>query len=557
MSQLIRIVSLMVMSCLLSPLVQAEVYTSTQVKNRVKLLDNSRVEVEIISPMETLPNTGGFLPVEISIKNKSKEDTWEFTFKDSDRYTARNINIKLPITVNEKETYRAWHYIPISIDSSFSIEVSSSNDFESYYRFIDSGYASNRPFTLVSETIGSPIWRELETRLSGGVRGSLVEFSAMPADIRAWMGVKSAWMSLVEWEQLRKAQQDVIHQWILAGGNLYIVSSQNVLSDGDPYNLIPAMGEGLGGVSHIASNENAIIDRIVLSQTDGLYRHFFEIGNAYINTPEYQDIVGLEFPLATVILFLLIFGILIGPVNLLKLADRERRHRLFWTVPLLSVGASITLFLIIILSDGTGGKGMRHGLVLLDSHNNHQWVFEQHISRTGLLLSRSFDLKEETVLAVEENKKQLSIEGEYYSGDWFSSRSLQDMYLQRSETTRTELMFDSNSGEILSSIDAAFDHVFLIDERGDYWELVGLNKGQKTMMSASKENKFNVWMKNLVVSESLKRQVRQLGNTPGYFYAYSNNTNDSALSDTLDSIDWLGGAVIYTGQWTPMNGEQQ
>ncbi len=55
--------------------------------------------------------------------------------------------------------------------------------------------------------------------------------------------------------------------------------------------------------------------------------------------------------------FVLVFGALIGPVNLFVFARGKKRFRLFWTTPLISIIASVALIVGILLTDGIGGSG--------------------------------------------------------------------------------------------------------------------------------------------------------------------------------------------------------
>ena len=84
---------------------------------------------------------------------------------------------------------------------------------------------------------------------------------------------------------------------------------------------------------------------------------------------------------------LVLFGILVGPVNLFVLAKSGRRHRLFITTPLISLGASLLLILLIIFQDGFGGRGMRRVLMEVrpDAGQNAAFLHQEQIARTGIL----------------------------------------------------------------------------------------------------------------------------------------------------------------------------
>ena len=92
--------------------------------------------------------------------------------------------------------------------------------------------------------------------------------------------------------------------------------------------------------------------------------------------------------------FIVAFGILVGPVNLYWLAGPKRRQRLFWTTPLISLAGSALLVALMILQDGVGGSGTRRVLAVMLPEQNKLALVQEQISRTGVLLGRSFAIGE-------------------------------------------------------------------------------------------------------------------------------------------------------------------
>ena len=71
-----------------------------------------------------------------------------------------------------------------------------------------------------------------------------------------------------------------------------------------------------------------------------------------------------------IILILIIFSIIVGPVNLFVFAKSGRRHRLFFTTPLISLIAALLVLTFILFEDGVGGQGRRMLVMDLESAAN-------------------------------------------------------------------------------------------------------------------------------------------------------------------------------------------
>src|SRR5690606_18267044 len=101
------------------------------------------------------------------------------------------------------------------------------------------------------------------------------------------------------------------------------------------------------------------------------------------------------------VVVLIAFGLLVGPVNLFVFAKSGQRHRLFITTPIISLATCALLILLILIQDGTGGRGERIVLMEVrpDADENRAYLHQEQVSRTGVLLGSSFELKESAVIS--------------------------------------------------------------------------------------------------------------------------------------------------------------
>ena len=119
----------------------------------------------------------------------------------------------------------------------------------------------------------------------------------------------------------------------------------------------------------------------------------FSRSNGYsTNWPLHEKLGTQDFGTLITALLLVAFAVLVGPVNFFVFAGQGRRHRLFFTTPLISLGMSALLILYIVMKDGFGGDGYRVVLREVDQQENNSHLIQEQICRTGMLFSGSFEL---------------------------------------------------------------------------------------------------------------------------------------------------------------------
>jgi hypothetical protein len=174
-----------------------------------------------------------------------------------------------------------------------------------------------------------------------------------PADWRVWSSFANIVISREEYDMLDGARRNALREWVAQGGVLW---------------LIPTGGREKGeaaeqalGLGRIHSRLETLLSRAQADQSLRVtpWQRVFEL-----ITDQDRDDWALDRPVVALIIFLVIFGIVVGPVNAFVFAPASRRYRLFFTVPAFSVGASLLLCVVIVVKDGFGGAGVRRSLVV-------------------------------------------------------------------------------------------------------------------------------------------------------------------------------------------------
>ena len=467
----------------------------------------------------------------------------------------------------------------------------------------DSTISTTQPFWAISQSIGGSAATALNDAArpksgKGGSGYSSGESFAgsflpvdLPADWRGYMGLDGLALTDEEWTTLAPGVRTAIRHWMLLGGVLDLYHSgaapEAILHE---LKAGPATGGDLGGKPVGAGKVRVFAwDRVVLD-VRALERFVKEAGvasraaaarEAMLPGPPGKGAVSTlrealgvrSFAAWQVGVILLLFGILVGPVNLFYLAGPGRRHRLFVTTPLIALGASLVLIAVIFLQDGAGGKGQRAALLELFPDENLSTVRQYQISRTGVLFGGGFVMDELAALTplLLENSRWTRLksggssdsegqrfnqpEPQAYAGDWFQSRSEQAQLVETIRPGRGRLELKPGTGDpvLVSSLAGSLESVFYQDPSGQWWMAAApLATGGSLTLQKTNEAAFAAWSAEQLAPFPLGVAAPLLsGRHAGRFYAVS---RDPAIgfARTLQSIDWANEHAFLHGRLAPV-----
>jgi hypothetical protein len=467
--------------------------------------------------------------------------------------------------------------------------------------------STTQPFWAISQSLGGAAAAALNDAArpkagKGGSGYSSGESFAgsflpvdLPADWRGYMGLDGLALTDEEWTALAPGVRTAIRHWMLLGGVLDLYHSGaapvGVLQELKAGSAEPdPTGGVLGGMPVGAGRVRVFAwDRVVLG-APAMSRFFSGAGlsirhvaarEAMLPGPPgnragstLRDTLGVRsFAAWQVGVILLIFGILVGPVNLFYLAGPGRRHRLFVTTPLIALGASLVLIAVIFLQDGAGGKGQRAALVELFPDENLSTVRQYQISRTGVLFGGGFVMSELAALTplLLENSRWTRLksggssdsegqrfnqpEPQAYAGDWFQSRSEQAQLVETIRPGRGRLELKPGAGDpvLVSSLAGALESVFYQDPGGQWWTgAAPLTTGGSLALQKTDEAAFAAWSaEQLAPFPPGVAAPLQSGRHAGRFYAVSRDPA-VGLAGTLQSIDWANDHAFLHGRLAPV-----
>lgn len=421
--------------------------------------------------------------------------------------------------------------------------------------------------------------RLLEVRpgFSSDLTQSEVDPATAPEDWRGWSTLREFVLTDNDWTAMPAPARRAMLEWMALGGHAILLTADTDEERLDRLGLPARQADGhrrVGAGEIIPLADSALRP----SPDDPLADEFagvIERPAGWLDFP--WSGAGLsrsagfgerDLPVAAILVFLGLLATIAGPLNIMIFAGRGRPSRIFWTTPVISLVATAFLLGLMFFRDGVGGAGVRRTLVLLDPDRNTMAVLQEQFSRTGILLGRSFPIREpswmfpqptdsfavSTIGMSRSAGSFVEVNDERRTGDWFSSRSDQAFTLQavRPGRGRIELLGPPDAPEVLSSLDVPLARLFLLDDGGKWWKTGSLDAGERRRLEPIGEGELPDWSAFVSgASPPFTRAFARLASARGYAWAEAAAPRKVAIA-TLDAIRWtkddawLVGPVVRT-----------
>jgi len=516
----------------------------------------------------------GYIAVQAEVTNKTKiPRSFSFDFESIDSNFSNTGNsvstsekLFCPPLKNVRQTFivpivSSFHNSSYS-DAIFKVEGSGSA-MAPFAGQNNSSLDENWPSILIGSQLhtknGSILDKEVDLSLgsshSVSTFGHTFDATNMPEDWRCYIGHDLIFLTDQEWLKLSPGSRNAILKWISHGGHLRIFSESN--ANPKSLNLPEGNNPSWGGIkilplpsTGLIPNPAALVKEIKgkLSKQKGPYRMSHQRSD-FRNAWHPQTSFGKKaFNVIFFVLVLIAFAVLVGPVNLFVFAKAGERHKLFITTPIISAIASLLLLILIFFQDGFGGKGTR--LLLIETNptqgSNSSHVVQEQFSRTGVLLSTGFSLKEPALISPVLIYNILSADQKTdLSGDWFQSRSEQGHLIEtiRPSRERLEISGTADAPSISSTFSYPIDLLYYRDDSGKYWRAENLSNKKKIKLTPSIEKHAKDWAlkKAKKYSTRQRKRIERSWQRKNHFIA---TAKKAPGIDTLKSIKWNTSTII-------------
>lgn len=436
------------------------------------------------------------------------------------------------------------------------------------------------PYSLLSQSLAGETIRQLGKTHDDPLFLAVDEFYS---DWQSYLGVVSIYLTTSDWLTIASAPRQALLDWTEAGGELIFCHLENVSTPASPvhpndFPFLPLAGsfpEGRmvhpHGLGQIVWQQPPTATKAVVSPGRPLFAtparirlpilpDFEEFGD---DLPEAYAITGRRVHQGLLLFLVILFGLLVAPLNLWWLARGPKRLRILWTTPILALSFSLLLFGIFHLQNGTGGRGLQVEVIWKKSGSPQLLrVVRQH-SETHLLTRKSFTVPDGAWIttqdfSIDENFSRLNSSGQRFwrgnrlDGDWFHSRSRQSQSIVWQETNRQELSVRarrSDTGQIEWEAHSAWPEdcrsLLFRDNSGQTWVAHHLSAGQRLTMEKASEEDLRIFRERLARCGRFASLLRQQWEN-GRFLAEIVPSPGSAL-ETLPDLDWTVQARYFIG----------
>jgi hypothetical protein len=211
---------------------------------------------------------------------------------------------------------------------------------------------------------------------------------------------------------------------------------------------------------------------------------------------------NVSIPVRGLLLIMLVFVILIGPVNLFVLSKKKKRMWLLWTVPLISMLTCLAVSAYTVLSEGWGGRARYLSYTILDERSHRASTIGLNAFYAPLTPGDGLRYGTETEITAQGGRFSYSYEStptrnadwtedQHLETGWVTARTPAHFMIRRSETRRERLTLTRSSDGSLSVVNGLgvpIRNLWLADETGIVYTGSAISAGASANLQMTTEH---------------------------------------------------------------------
>ena len=205
---------------------------------------------------------------------------------------------------------------------------------------------------------------------------------------------------------------------------------------------------------------------------------------------------NLKVPTRGIVVVMLVFIIVIGPVNIIVLNRCKRRTWMLWTIPAISFATTLLVFAYSLFHEGVTPDTRIAGLTVLDQASHRAatiggTAFYCPLTPSGGL---QFDFETEATPLVQigygsgTSREVDWTQSQHLQRGWVSARVPVHFHLRKSETRRERIQIVNENGklQIVNGLGAPIKSLWIADADMNFYEAENVAAGQKAGLIPSK-----------------------------------------------------------------------
>ena len=412
----------------------------------------------------------------------SEKKVWRISFTVPNYYRGVDYERDFSVEARSKAVFEEYYDIGSTNSYQFNLNITGYGFVSNPQPIVSKDYYGNREdkkylgFSEGLEQYFNPYQKEqidysVKTKTFEDVFFVKFNPALLPTKYQGFLDYNYLIFDSSEIYNLTVEQKTALKKWVMQGGELFIFNAQNnqFFCDGVESEVqkkksiyLRFCNQHLGRVNFLEESPDYSLENYIeTSASTDINKIIETIG---------EKLPKLDINIMLVLIIVGIYGVVVGPINILFLA-RKKRLMLYVTTPIISAAASILLAISIIIGDGFGLYGERLSIVFLNSKNFYYHIKQYQGYKSGILFNANFLLNGDdrfTVLDQEYRKnpynlKQVSFNviNNEVSGDLFLSRNVGIQSLTGERSTRYKIT-DTGS-EIISDLPVKIDELFVVN----------------------------------------------------------------------------------------------
>lgn len=239
---------------------------------------------------------------------------------------------------------------------------------------------------------------------------------------------------------------------------------------------------------------------------------------------------NIRVPIRGMLVLMLVFVILIGPVNMFVLHRRNRRIWLLWTVPAFSLLTCGVVFGYSVLSEGLRGSWRLQVLTVLDETNRRAtsigWMgfYSPLTPAGGLRFSYETELtpqlKQDDWRPPQGSRTVDWTNDQHLASGWVQARVPAYFRFRKSETRRERLAIETDDDGrivVVNGLGADISRLRLADSAGRIHVAGAIRAGAKAVLEPTDQRVDGSKALATVYSQRWTRSIKQVSNQPAAF----------------------------------------
>jgi hypothetical protein len=225
-------------------------------------------------------------------------------------------------------------------------------------------------------------------------------------------------------------------------------------------------------------------------------------GDASAANDRFPVVDNLDIPVRGVTFIMLVFIVIVGPLNVYVLAKMNRRIWMLWTIPAISLVTCGIIFTYSLLSDGITPSTRVEGITLIDHHTRRATTlgtlaFYCPLTPSGGL-KFGFDTEVFPMVSNGNSRNNRGTartvqwgDGQHLQDGWISARMPAHFAVRKSETRRerVELKLESGEWTAVNGLGSDISSLGFNDSEGNLWRSGPIAAGQQAILEKSGEQK--------------------------------------------------------------------